>query len=115
MDRIYSLATVRLVICLVPGPVLEARDGAVSKMEASPCPHDVHILVRGGSNKVVNGSSTQALHAGGSISQTLGRRLCESVRVCMPWGPQYLAVYTECFGDSSKESMVGVGSPEGVR
>jgi hypothetical protein len=45
VDRIYSLAIV-MVICFVPGPVLAARDGAISKMETSPCPHGVHILVK---------------------------------------------------------------------
>ena len=108
MDRIYSLAIV-MVICFAPGPVLAARDGAISKMETSPCPHGVHILVKGGGHKVVNDSSTQALHAGGPSPEPWEDTcLSVCVPVCMPWGPL-------CFGGSWKESMVWVGSPGGVR
>lgn len=48
-----------LIICPVPGPILEARHVAISKMQTGPSPCGVHILVRGG--KVVNDPSVQAI------------------------------------------------------
>lgn len=77
----FTVLATATVLCLVPGPVLEARDGAVSKMETSPCPHGIHFLVKGGGNKVVNDSSTR-LSTPGVRLPSPGKSLSECVCAC---------------------------------
>lgn len=62
MDRIHVLA---IAVDYLPcaWPCSRTREAAVSKMETSPCPHAIHVLVRGGGNKEVNDSSIQAIQS----------------------------------------------------